>query len=127
MTLEVQEEVPISGEELFVLVANDIDGDSDGDTITYKLSASDNSLVSHSPTLPLSLSLSLTHMCTLSLSLTHTHTVSHTWLQMFFTIDSVTGVFQQSAVLDREACTPSPCHYEMSAMACDGAPSPMCS
>ena len=56
--------VPLTGAELFTLSAIDIDGDSDGDSINYSLSASDDSLVSNShpteyKTNPLSLSLSL--------------------------------------------------------------------
>ena len=47
--------------------------------------------------------------------------------QSFFEIDSSSGVLQQMAQVDREGCTPAPCHYEMTAKACDQAASPMCS
>jgi hypothetical protein len=90
ITLKVQEVVAILATELFTMSASDVDGDSDGDSITYSLDASDDSL-------------------------------------MFFAMDPTSGVFRQTTQVDREACDPVPCHYEMTATACDGASTPMCS
>ena len=43
--MEVEEESAMLGEVLLTVEASDIDGDSDGNSITYSLEASDDSLV----------------------------------------------------------------------------------
>ena len=45
VVVEVEEESAMLGEVLLTVEASDIDGDSDGNSITYSLEASDNSLV----------------------------------------------------------------------------------
>lgn len=47
VNLEVIEVNAVLGQVLLTVLASDIDGDSDGDSITYTLQANDNSLVSH--------------------------------------------------------------------------------